>query len=144
MHREELSRQGGDQVCFRDGRKRHHEVRHGQCNPAGESAFCQSVVQEAVRIPGERHEQMLHSAEPIERRRLCVWMTRARCDGELLFVQHLRVETGRYVGEGHDCDIDRAGFQLVQRGLPGALECIAPLRREKLPYADIDMRSAAP
>ena len=128
-------------ASLRDKREGLQEGRDRQRNPARAPLSGESLVEQAVRVARQRHDQMLHPTITIQVRSIGKRVSDTHHDDEILLVQRLPDEPGRDVVDWNDRDINRACLQVGEDRVPGALDCSTFMRGEKLADADVDAGS---
>ena len=138
VHRDEPPRQRGNQIGLGNDGQSEHEVRNGQRDPPRIASLCQSLVDEAMAIAGERDHQMLRLAIALQGRIVRERMSGAHRDDEVLLVEGACMEARRNVVGGNDRDVHRARLQIGEGGAPRALGGRFPRRGQQLTNADVD------
>src|SRR4051812_39035465 len=91
---------------------RANEIRDGQRNPPRPSLPRQKLVDEAMRIAGERDDEVLQFAIAFQGRIVRKRMSSAHGDDETLLVEHASMEARRNVAGGDDGNVDGACLQI--------------------------------
>ena len=138
MHGHETPWHRRNQIGFRHRRKCRGKIRHGERDATGETLLLQCGIDDAERVRGDRHHQMLALAETLQGRPHSERMTGARHRDEILVVDGAGREARWRAIDRRDSDIDRPCFQLVEYRRPCPLDGMAALRRHQLSQPDVN------